>query len=436
MVVRQTPGESEENGKHFLGYGPSGEQWESCPPAPLIGKTGWLLEKEYLPKAGLSREDCSFSNVIRCRWNMSNELPSISDSVVQQAISHCQRAHLRIPESTKLIVAGGEYAVWAFTGEAEDVTGRTLSSWRGWLLPCNGDPSRYYAPKTGDIPVFVTYHEAYLFRNPAESTAAASDWNRIGRFLAGTWPEPMPIMRTLPPLILPREFAFDTEYVPKTGYLLRFSIATRENGEPKVYVVERGHHRLRVPAGSKPIVWVHNGYKSQDLEHLSHLVGRPWHETFEVRDTMAAAHSLWSELEHTLDYIGSIYARTNYWKPLEHSSPIVYSGGDALGTYDAAQRLMAELARDPGATRKFKQLMGMLPLIQAARQVGYRVNTPRVAEVVDLLQAKKTDATLAAQAATGWPINVGSVPQIVQQVYTIEESHLNPVSGRLRLRGR
>lgn len=441
FIFRQNPGYNEEIGRRFLGYDNQGrESWGECAPAPLTGKTGWLLEKDYLPRASLDREKVSLGNVIRCRIGETDELPELYEgSEVQKAIMHCQHHHFRLPRSTRLIVAGGEYALWYFTGEGEKYTGRTISTWRGWLMPWTDNPeapailNTYYMPRPGSVPIMAMYHEAFLMRAPWEATAATSDWNRVGMFLEGKWPEPLPAIRTVAPPIFPEEAAFDTEYDPYSGYLQRWSMAWRTpEGEPVVYVVEGGRMRMTLPAGVKPRVIVHNGYTSQDLPHLSTLLDKPW-SVVEVMDTMPMHHALWSDLEHTLDYIGSIYARTNYWKPLEHINPTAYSAGDALGTYDSKVRLWKELSRDPGCLRKYHQLMRLLPMIQKAREKGYKVHDRRILEVVELLQGKKDLATYAAQAAVGWPINLGSAPQVKKQVYEIDEIHLNPMTGRLRI---
>jgi uracil-DNA glycosylase len=441
LVMRQNPGKSEVLGRRFLGKVGGREQWEPHHPAPLLGKTGWMLERNFLPKAGLDRDRISLGNVIRCRVGGQDDLPPLAEgSPAQKAILHCHQAHFRLPTSTRLIVAGGEYAIWWATGEHERFTGGSVAKWRGWLLPwvsSPGFPSRVahaYHPAPGDIPVLVTQHEAALFHIPWEMTAAASDWNRVGQYLAGKWPEPFPPIRSLAPAIVPAEFSFDAEYAPDTKHVHRWSMAWRdERDTPHVYVVERDHARMRLPKGVKPVVWVHNSFTSEDLDILSRLVEADWREAVEVRDTMVMHHVLWSDLDHTLDYLGSLYARTNYWKPLEHVAPTLYAAGDALGTYDAGLRLARELSRDPGCTRKYRQIMRFLPIIRDAHVKGYRVNDKRVIEVVEMLEAEKAKAQARAQAAAGWPINLGSASQVARQLYDIEQVHLHPETGRRRL---
>ena len=211
-VIAQGPGADEEAGRRYLG----GNQWEPHPHAPLIGKTGRVFERTFLPLAGLDRSEVSLGNIVRCRWNHKDTLPPLNQKVVQAAIAHCSRAHLRIPESTKVVVAMGEYAFYGLTGLLHDFNG-----WRGYLAPLSlpGEPR---VPMTGvwtpgrtpgdRLPVFVTYHIARLFREPEAELPTKRDWNKLAYILAGKWPEPMPPIIGEPLDVWPTEFAFDTEF--------------------------------------------------------------------------------------------------------------------------------------------------------------------------------------------------------------------------------
>jgi len=113
FVLGQNPGEEEEaQGK------------------PFVGKTGRVMMNTYFPAAGLIRgENVSIGNVLRCRWQGTNNLPI--GKTLNQAIKHCTLNHLSIPQSTRLIVAQGALALKAVA------PGQTYSiqDWRGFLIP-------------------------------------------------------------------------------------------------------------------------------------------------------------------------------------------------------------------------------------------------------------------------------------------------------------
>lgn len=143
-VVAQNPGEHEETGQRITDYGP---RWgrrqtyltDNYRPAPLIGPTGFLLEREYLPILGLQRDGVSLCNVLKCRVQLpridkatgraerTNDMPA--GKTLEAAVQHCTAAHLRIPAATRLVVAMGAHA-WRFFGGPQPLT-----DWRGFLKP-------------------------------------------------------------------------------------------------------------------------------------------------------------------------------------------------------------------------------------------------------------------------------------------------------------
>jgi DNA polymerase len=114
FVLAQNPGSDEEKqGK------------------PMVGKTGQAMEAKYFPVAGLRRgENVSIGNTIRCRWKDSNNLPV--GRMLANAVEHCTRAHLKIPASTKLVVAQGALAAKLVSGDPN----LSIEKWRGFLIPC------------------------------------------------------------------------------------------------------------------------------------------------------------------------------------------------------------------------------------------------------------------------------------------------------------
>lgn len=143
-VVAQNPGDHEEWGSKIVAYGARWgrkQTYDTIPygPAPLIGPTGFLMEREYLPIAGLTRSTVNLCNILKCRTQLytvdkrtglkerSNDMPT--GKTLAAAVEQCTVAHLRIPESTRLVVAMGAHA-WRFFDGPQPVT-----DWRGFLKP-------------------------------------------------------------------------------------------------------------------------------------------------------------------------------------------------------------------------------------------------------------------------------------------------------------
>jgi uracil-DNA glycosylase len=130
LILAQNPGGDEERGERVTGYAGGRPIYETCAPAPLVGKTGYELTTTYLPIAGLTRgKNVSLANVLKCRaiknGRRTNDLPSDHD--LQAAVLQCTSAHLRIPTGVRLVVAMGALA-WRAMGGLGSIT-----DWRGFL---------------------------------------------------------------------------------------------------------------------------------------------------------------------------------------------------------------------------------------------------------------------------------------------------------------
>lgn len=418
MVLGQNPGAQEEkDGK------------------PFVGLTGQMMESKFLPLAGLDRSRISIGNAIRCRVNSANELPPLDQSECRAAVEHCTRAHLRVPEGARLVVAQGAYALYALTGHGANKNDR-ISDWRGWALALRPlDRTRtvsasIYQPSPAEITVLATLHLAAIFRDATLQHPTKHDWSRAAKLLAGKWPEPMPRIRFEPPLpgphkyALPHLFALDTEFVPETRRLIRYSLAWRlRDGEPVVHVVDGSDPSQIVSLSARPRVIFH--HTGADQDYADQLMP----DGYDIEDTMHGHAVLWSDLDHDLGFLGSIYGRLNRWKHLDESSPLIYSGADALVTYDAwCDWIAPQFERDKQSEWVYRNLQ--LPLIGVIRRAGnLRVNQAVARQALAALEAKCEDAEARAQAAVGWPMNLGSGPQVVKQLYEIERVHAQAKKG-------
>ena len=136
-IVAQSPGADEEAGLRVVGVEYVGHrrvpQKEPNPtgPAPLIGMTGYDMERDFFPLAGLQRSQVSLHNVLKCRWapggRRTNDMPS--GKLLEQAVAHCTQAHMKIPGSVRLLVTMGAHAArWAGCPGS-------ITEWRGFTFP-------------------------------------------------------------------------------------------------------------------------------------------------------------------------------------------------------------------------------------------------------------------------------------------------------------
>ncbi len=408
FIVGQNPGEQEEvEGR------------------PFIGKTGQAMEK-YLRDAGLTRDEVSVGNALRCRWRGSNDIPHIRD-----ALKYCWAAHGRIPDGTRLIVSQGDYAAVTLTGETVSA-GDKSTGWRGYLRPYVGQPnhvSEPWVPVDSDLPVLLTVHLARLFREPWYTLPTRLDWAKIPRILAGTWPRRPPRFNVEAPRAWPGVFAFDTEFwheegtAPTSARLIRWSASWgTEDGETCVVEADQAAP-ARVSDARRPRVITQ--YAPADAHHLARLNGLRWQDevwdSFLIEDTVWKHAVLWSDHPHDLNYLGSLYSSFNRWKHLGERNPILYSGLDAVGLLEVDTALERELDADLRSREVWTSIdRPALGEFVRAQYHGLRTHPQRVNEVVNVLQTQATEATLRAQALKGYPINLGSNQQVAHELYACE----------------
>ena len=435
VLYGQGPGADEEAGRRYLG----GERYEPCAPAPFTGRTGRMLEQTFLPLAGLTREDVSLANTLRCRWGKTNELPPLTKPEMRQAIAHCTKAHWRSPDNVKVYVAMGEYATYALTGISRDFSG-----WRGYIAP-QRHPWEPLSPMTtvwtpsehvGDrLPVFITHHLAYLFKEPTAALPAKRDWNKLATILKGDWPVKMSPIESEPPAPWPSYAAFDTEFVEdQHGRLVRYSLASMDR---RVWVVEAHQARPSVTLPGTTVI-MHNA--PADLPHLRGILDV---DRVTIEDTMYAHACLWTgkvetdeegakgsrgggAMSHTLNFLGSMYAQINRWKHLARVAPRLYAGGDAMGTMDVWTTglnggLLGELERDPETKWVYENLQKpLVGIVLKHHQRGIATDQEQVKVALKDLERNQMVAVQKAHAYTGWPFNLRSPQQLAYWLYTVE----------------
>lgn len=138
----------------FVGEGPGQE--EDRQGRPFVGSAGELLNK-IIQAMGMKREDVYIANVVKCRPPM-NRVPE-PDEV--EACAGYLTAQLNIIQP-KVICALGRTAATALLK-----TDAPLGQLRGQTFQWQG------------IPVVVTFHPAYLLRNPPAKSLVWQDMQRV-----------------------------------------------------------------------------------------------------------------------------------------------------------------------------------------------------------------------------------------------------------------
>ena len=134
----------------FVGEGPGAD--EDAQGLPFVGRGGQLLNN-MINAMGLKREQVYIANIVKCR-PPSNRTPEPDEAHTCSPFLFQQIDVVR----PQVIVALGQTAVTYLTGEK-----RPLSGWRGTVHPLRGTK------------LIVTYHPAFLLRDPNQKKHAWAD---------------------------------------------------------------------------------------------------------------------------------------------------------------------------------------------------------------------------------------------------------------------
>jgi uracil-DNA glycosylase family 4 len=134
----------------FVGEGPGAD--EDAQGIPFVGRGGQLLNN-MINAMGLKREQVYIANVVKCR-PPANRTPEPDEAHTCSPFLFKQIDVVR----PQVIVALGQTAVTYLTGEK-----KPLSAWRGTVHPLRGTK------------LIVTYHPAFLLRDPNQKKHAWAD---------------------------------------------------------------------------------------------------------------------------------------------------------------------------------------------------------------------------------------------------------------------
>lgn len=425
------PGADEERVAVITGYhGHRNPLYQIESPRPLLGAEGYKVVNTYFPLAGLSREDVSLHHLIKCRYKHSNVLPRGAE--YEDALQHCITHHLEIPPHVQVIIAPGahakerEYATKVHqlaqgTWEYTQGKGYPITDWRGFIGPTKFQGRHVYA---------VQHPYDYL-RDALARFVGRLDWKRLGRLLSGGWPHPVPdrvvacperrgdFTRVLQAALEQPEIMVDTEYIVENKLLTHVGAAWKSGDTVEGFQLEwiRGQ-ATSVERAIFMRYWPQLCEKTcmgfwnakADLPILQHNLH---HTPRRFEDPMQAHAVLWPDMEHTYEFAASIYGRYNKLKHLAKTDMLLYHWGDMIDLVWIWEALKDEFKHDPQAEQKYRQQnLKLIPILLATESHGIRVNQRRITEALPTYRHLVEESEGLAGAYCGYPINVGSSPQV------------------------
>lgn len=153
----------------FAGEAPGKAENQSR--VPFVGKTGREVDEHYLPLAGLRRDNCYFTNTIKCLPNTPKNKLDMNKPATKALIESCATQHLYDEISDinpRVIVPMGAVACWAIDPAI------SLDLHHG--LP--------FKTRLG-ITAFPMWHPAGGMHSPKTMLQIRTDWWRFRQYLRG-----------------------------------------------------------------------------------------------------------------------------------------------------------------------------------------------------------------------------------------------------------
>ena len=428
MIVGEAPGENEV--KQGI---------------PFVGSSGQEMDR-MLNEAGILRNDCFITNVCSTRpqgnkidkyYLVNTPKNRVPGPEIVQGIKDLQANILQV--RPKVIIAFGDTALWALTGE------RGIVKWRGSQME--------YYQEDFSCTVLPSYHPAAILRQWSWRFAGVIDLRRAAR-----------------ELITPTK-------VPPYDFLLRPSFEEAMDaldaipaGPTSVDIETRGGHIACIGFGTSrlhafciPFMCVENteGYWSKEEEfHLVmklrqvltrediqfilqnglydvQYIARFWGVVPEVyMDTMLAQHVAFAGLPKGLDFLSSIYCEYHrYWKDESKDwDPHVgedqlweYNCKDCVTTLEAAEELEKHIDK-LGLKKQLDFQMKQFPAVFWMMLRGIKCDLSHKNDLIMQLDAAKTVNETWINAAIGREFNVRSHPQVKKFMY--QEMGSKPIKNR------
>ena len=174
---------------------------------------------------------------------------------------------------------------------------------------------------------------------------------------------------------------------------------------------------LRLFSRTRAVYW----NAQADVHRLGEDVQLGWEAHRAGWDDPMLLHStLWTELGHDLEFVASIYSDYNKRKHLKYTAPLLYNAGDVADTISCAGALFSELERTPRCKVRYQDRLALIPHLDESETRGIAVDQSMVESKLEVIRGRVAVARGLAQAATGYPVNVGSADQVRFELYEIQ----------------
>lgn len=417
MVVGEAPGAEEE-----------------AKGQPFIGPAGRML-RSFLMRAGIDPESVWYTNICKYR-PPANKLEKFflpggqPNPAVVLGLAELEEEIKQVQPN--VIVACGNFALWALTGKGEwnetekDNRARGFSGifkWRGSLLPCTLVPG---------FKVFPTFHPSFINREGYDNHGTwAADLARVKQqsaFRELRYPVKYP--KIDPNLREREEFRHEVyKRVSDPSAILTFDIEYIGNRLICVGMTLDRDHPWVIPTRSqtdinfcRDILTCGIGLNAQN-SMFDCSVLEWWYQMpvmqFVRFDTMLAAHATNIELEKGLDYLASIYTDQPYWKDMvdwkkvkkgeqPFSDVYKYNAIDTWVEHEVMEEQLRWDLTDPQTRAVFEFEMQLLNPLWDISKRGVRVDVEAVRNLGKQLEDEEKAYTAILNQFAGRHINVMS----------------------------
>jgi uracil-DNA glycosylase family 4 len=426
MIVGEAPGETEvREGR------------------PFVGPAGKML-RSFLNRAGIDPDSCYFTNICKER-PPANKLEKfflaggIPNQYVLQGMVELQEDIRRIRPN--VIMACGNYAMWALTGKGKWYDRETkdrargfsgISDWRGSILECT---------MADGAKVIPTYHPSYINREGyADHGTWAADLARISR--ESEFPE---IRRPV------KDFVLDPGGSQRAAFRKEVMAAASDPSRILTYDIEyigskllcvgmtlnREQPHVIPTRGPQDIAYVRDlllsgiGLNAQNAAFDCSIL-EWWYQMPVFRylryDTMLAAHSTNIELPKGLDYLCSIYTDQPYykdmisWKKIKAGTQPIsdvyhYNGIDTWTQHEIMEEQLQHDLTENCVRETFEFEMALLRPLWEISKRGVRVDQQAIANLAHSLNDEITAYTAVLNAVAGRSVNVMSGKELGWLLY-------------------
>jgi uracil-DNA glycosylase family 4 len=409
---------------------------------PFVGSSGRLLN-QMLATAGLSRESCYITNVVKRRPVGNNFGVFYEDKSQRQPTKELLAAQQFLIEELRavhpnVIVPLGDEALRAVAGRSG------ITKWRGSIL------------STPNGKVIPTLHPAYVLRQYISRTIVELDLRRVSA--ESTFPEVRPVPHNF--LIRPT-FTQVMEFLSQHHPRLAFDIETTGPHVRCLGLASSGTDCICIPFTCNPTLAHPSDKVLLMVDPGSPFLGNYWKEHEELAilkeldrvmrdssqekiaqnypfdsvvlardfgieiqglefDTMYAQHTCYSELPKGLDFLCSIYTKIPYYSDYDPGSDDgtwTYNCWDCVGTFQCAEALRKELL-ELGQDRFYREMV--LPTMLAytrMEQRGVLIDLPNREAQATKVEGELKALTAKLQSVVSPTFNPASTKQIQEYLY-------------------